>query len=240
MYGIIGLPLEQSFSPGYFTAKFRQMGLDETYLRFPLTSIQELPKLLMDYPRLRGLNVTMPYKQEIIPYLHELDQTAKAIGAVNTIHIKNGLLTGYNTDTIGFSNSLAGLMQPHHQKALVLGTGGAAKAVWHSLSQLGMPFLKVSRSREKGMCTYGQLTGELMASHAVIINATPLGMLHDADSCPPIPYQFVTDKHLAYDLIYTPEETLFMRKAAAMGALVKNGYDMLIGQAEAAWQIWNP
>lgn len=237
MYGIIGYPLTQSFSPAYFKEKFRQLGLTEVYRTFPLESIEALPGILQ-LPGLHGFNVTMPYKQAIIPYLDELDETAAAIGAVNTVRIRNGKLKGFNTDTLGFTETLKPLLQAHHRNALVLGTGGAARAVLYSLRQLGISYIRVSRTPAAGDLTYAGLDAAVMAVHHLVINTTPLGMVPDTGRYPHIPYDMLTSRHLAYDLIYKPAETLFLKKAAAQGAGVKNGYDMLIGQAEAAWHIW--
>ena len=238
MYGIIGYPLQQSFSPAYFNEKFRQLGIPEIYCAFPLETIAAFPALLQQHPYLHGLNVTMPHKQVIIPYLDELDETAKAIGAVNTVRIRNGRLKGYNTDITGFTDSLKPLLRPHHQKALVLGAGGAARAVTYYLQQLGIPFYIVSRTKSEDTLTYADLDATLMAACTLVINTSPLGMVPDTDLFPDIPYEYLTGQHLAYDLIYKPAETVFLQKARAQHAQVQNSYDMLIGQAEAAWAIW--
>jgi len=238
MYGIIGYPLSQSFSPAYFNHKFMQLGIDERYQAFPIGTIEALPSLLHTYPGLKGFNVTMPYKQEVMAYLDELDHTAAAIGAVNTVRIRTGRLKGFNTDAAGFMNSLKPLLQPQHRAALVLGTGGASKAVTYSLRQLGIPYRLVSRRQTATNLGYADLGPALMQQHLLIINTTPLGMTPDTGSFPDIPYELLTEAHLVYDLIYKPEKTLFLQKAKEQGAAVKNGYDMLIGQAEAAWAIW--
>jgi len=239
MYGIIGYPLLQTFSPGYFNHKFEQLGLPLTYSKFPLVHISELKALLAKEPRLLGLNVTIPHKEAVIPLLDELDDTAGAIGAVNTIRISKGRLKGFNTDATGFTQSLKPLLQPWHTHALVLGTGGASKAVTYSLQQLGIAFTLVSRSAAPGQLTYGAVDKAMMERHLLIINTTPLGMAPDTGHCPGIPYAHIGGQHLLYDLIYNPAETLFLEKGKAQGAQIKNGYEMLIAQAEAAWAIWN-
>lgn len=239
MYGIIGYPLLQTFSPGYFNQKFEQLGLPLTYRKFPLAHISELKPLLVREPALQGLNVTIPHKETVIPLLDELDDTARVIGAVNTIRIREGRLKGFNTDTIGFTESLKPLLQPWHTHALVLGTGGASKAVAYSLRRLGIAFTLVSRSTAAGQLTYAEVDKTAMEQHLLIINTTPLGMAPDTGDCPGISYEHIGGRHLLYDLIYNPAETLFLQKGKAQGAQIKNGYEMLIAQAEAAWTIWN-
>ena len=243
-YGLIGYPLEHSFSQKYFTEKFRSEGIEARYLNFPISGIDQFPSLLEQHPYLAGLNVTIPYKQDVMQYLDHIDPVAEAIGAVNVIKIewKNGkpYLIGYNTDIIGFSRSLAPLLQSHHQKALILGTGGASKAVAHGLSQLGLLYRFVSRTpKHSSQVSYESLTPEILEDYTVIVNTTPAGMSPHTDECPPLPYEGVTPKHIAYDLIYNPDNTLFMQKCAAQGATVKNGLEMLHLQAEAGWEIWN-
>lgn len=238
MYGIIGYPLLQTFSPGYFNKKFEALGISETYHKFPLANINELTAVLQQHPDLKGLNVTIPYKQEVMALLDELDDAASKIGAVNTIAIRNGRLKGYNTDAIGFMNSLKPLLQAHHTRALILGTGGAAKAVAYSLQKLGIDFRYVSRGQKQGQLTYHDLDEYLMQDHTLIINTTPLGMMPRENEFPDLPYQLLTSNHLLYDLIYFPDETIFLQKGKAQGTRIKNGYEMLIGQAEAAWSIW--
>lgn len=237
MYGIIGYPLSHSFSPGYFREKFRQLGIDATYDAFPLAAITGLPALLEQHAGLQGLNVTIPYKQSVMAYLDELDATAEAVGAVNCIRIRDGKLKGFNTDTIGFANSLKPLLGKEHNHALILGTGGAAKAVVYALQQLGITYKLVSRTG--GDLRYEDLNRELIESHQLIINTTPLGMYPAVDQAPDLPYSLLGPGHLLYDLVYNPEETLFLQRGKAQGAVIKNGYDMLIGQAEAGWAIWN-
>lgn len=238
MYGIIGYPLLLTFSPGYFTKKFEALGIGDTYSKFPLASIQLVKGLLEQNPELKGLNVTIPYKQEIIPFLDELDDTALHIGAVNCIRIREGKLKGYNTDTLGFTKTLKPVLKAQHTHALILGTGGASKAVAYSLKQLGISFRFVSRHKSAQNLTYAELDEKVIAAHTLIINCTPLGMAPETEACPDLPYHLFGPGHLLYDLIYNPEETLFLKKGKAMGATIKNGYDMLIEQAEASWQIW--
>ncbi len=241
IFGLIGYPLGHSFSKQYFTQKIEQEGLrGYSFELFPLQNIREFPSLLRNHPSIRGLAVTIPYKEQVIPYLDRLDAVAAEAGAVNCIRVSGNDLTGFNTDIIGFRRSLEPLLQPWHSQALVLGTGGASKAVQYVLRQLHIPFLVVSRypTNEKGYTTYGALDEEVLASHKLIVNCTPLGMMPDVDTCPDIPYSMLTPEHLLYDLVYKPPKTLFLQKGEAMGAVVTNGYEMLIIQAEANWAIW--
>lgn len=243
-FGLIGYPLGHSFSQSYFTEKFKKENIDARYLNFPIPVINELPDLLKKHPYLAGLNVTIPYKQQVIDYLDELDPRAKEIGAVNVIKItwKNKVpyLKGYNSDVIGFSRSITPLLKPLHTKALILGTGGASKAVAYALKQLGLLFRFVSRNpNHPSHVSYQALTPEIIKEYKVIINTTPLGMAPDTDVAPPIPYEGITHEHLAFDLIYNPETTLFLNKCANKGAVIKNGLEMLHLQAEAAWEIFN-
>jgi shikimate dehydrogenase len=243
-YGLIGYPLEHSFSQKYFTEKFKHEGIEARYLNFPISDIDQFPELLQKHPYLAGLNVTIPYKQEVIKYLHKLDVIAEEAGAVNVIRIDwqkdKPYLTGYNSDIIGFSQSIAPLMSSEHIKALILGTGGASKAIAYALKQLGLLYRFVSRSpQHPSHVSYQALTPEIIREYKVIINTTPLGMSPNINSCPPLPYSGITSDHLAFDLVYNPETTLFMQKCAKNGATVKNGLEMLHLQAEAAWEIWN-
>lgn len=235
-FGIIGLPLDHSFSAKLFTKKFENERIDAEYSLYPLESIEDLPKLINNV-ELSGLNVTMPYKQTVIPYLDELDEAAAEIGAVNVIAFRQGKYIGYNTDVIGFVNSLRPLLAEDDRRALVLGTGGASRAVCYGLRQMGIEAIPVSRNQERGL-SYGQLTPDIMKRCSIIINTTPLGMTPLSDSLPPIPYGQLTPKHLLFDLIYNPQETLFLREGRERGCRTKNGLDMLTGQAEAAWHIW--
>ncbi|MBQ9285549.1 MAG: shikimate dehydrogenase [Bacteroidaceae bacterium] len=243
-YGLLGYPLGHSFSRAYFNNKFADDGIDAEYLNFELTSIDELPGLLESRPNLRGLNVTIPYKQAIIPYLNELSDEARAIGAVNVVrieHTEEGIhLKGFNSDVIGFTESIRPLLQPHHRRALVLGTGGASKAICRGLERLGIEWRYVSRSpRGDGALTYSSLTPAVMADYTVIVNCTPLGMYPRIDGCPEIPYAALSARHLLYDLVYNPEITQFMRQGRRFGATVKNGLEMLHLQALASWDFWN-
>lgn len=233
-FGIIGFPLVQSFSAKYFNEKFATSGIDAEYSLYPLKELAaERVNELLNY--LDGMNVTIPYKQAIIPYLDRLDETAKAIGAVNVVHKH----VGYNTDCLGFIESIRPLLRADDRKALVLGTGGASKAVCYGLRKLGVIPTLVSRTPKAGMLGYKDLTEDIMKEHTLIVNCTPLGMFPEVDACPDIPYAFITAQHLLFDCIYNPEETLFLHKGKAQGATTQNGMEMLYGQAKAAWKIWN-
>ncbi len=232
---IIGFPLLHSFSAKYFSEKFEREHIEAEYSLYPI-GIEDLSFKIEDLlDSLDGFNVTMPYKQEIIPYLERLDDTAREVGAVNVVHRR----VGYNTDCLGFMESIQPLLRKEDKQALVLGTGGASKAVCYGLKQLGVRPTLVSRKPKAGMLGYEDLTKDVMAAHTVIVNCTPLGMLPDVDSCPPIPYEMVTARHLLFDCVYNPEETLFLKKGKAQGAIIQNGIGMLYGQAKAAWAIWN-
>jgi shikimate dehydrogenase len=238
-YGLIGYPLSHSFSPGYFKTKFEREAIDSCYELFSLPSVARFPELLKQNPHLTGLNVTIPYKQAIIPYLDELDNTTQAVGAVNCITISQGKTKGYNTDVIGFKNSLVPLLQPWHKKALVLGTGGASLAVTFVLKEIGIDYLFVSRQSNKSSTSYQELSHGIVSEYKLIVNTTPLGMFPENDSCPDIPYGSIGKQHLLYDLVYNPAETLFLSKGKQRGAATKNGLEMLELQAEASWNIWN-
>lgn len=245
LYGLIGYPLGHSFSQDFLNKKFESEKIKARYINFEIPQIEDVEDVLKSNTYLMGLNVTIPYKQQIIPYLDEMDEEAKKIGAVNVIRIKrkpNGdiaSLKGYNSDIIGFVNSISSLLKPTHRKALILGTGGASKAVYHGLVKLGIEPLFVSRTPAQGRLTYADLTPEIMAEHTVIVNTTPLGMFPHVDEAPDIPYECLSPEHLCYDLLYNPDITLFMKKSAAHGAVTKNGLEMLLMQAFAAWDIWN-
>lgn len=241
LYGLIGFPLGHSFSKGYFTGKFEKEHIaDSAYENFPLPEISGFPELVKAMPALRGLNVTIPHKTAIIPYLHHLDDAAREMGAVNCIRVENGQLTGYNTDTIGFRLSLETLLQPHHRHALVLGTGGASKAIEYALKQLNIPYRLVSRNPQGANdLAYEDIDAAIIEKHTLIINTTPLGMSPAVDTAPPLPYELLTASHFLYDIVYNPAKTLFLHKGEAQGAAIKNGYEMLVLQAEAAWKIWN-
>ena len=242
-YGLIGYPLGHSFSKGYFTDFFRQEGIDAEYKNFELPHIEAVTDVLQSESTLQGFNVTIPYKQQIFPYLSELDDAAQAIGAVNVvkviIHNEKRYLKGYNTDHIGFSDSIRPYLKPHHTHALILGTGGASKAVAYALQQLGLKTHFVSRTSREDIISYDELTPELMTQYTVIVNTTPLGMHPKVDECPPLDYTLLTSQHLLYDVVYNPAKTLFLQRGEAAGATICNGMDMLIGQAKAAWKIWN-
>lgn len=241
-YGLIGFPLGHSFSRSYFNERFRKERINAEYLNFEIPTIENFPDILKNNPSLKGLNVTIPYKEKIIPYLDELSIEASSIKAVNVIKIiKNNdktELIGHNTDVIGFTQSLKPLLKPHHTKALVLGTGGASKAVCHGLNLLGIDYQYVSRHESETAISYEQLTPQIMAEHEVIVNCTPIGMYPHTEECPNIPYEQLTPNHLLFDLIYNPDVTLFMKKGIQQGAIAKNGLEMLKLQAIAAWEIW--
>ncbi len=242
-YGLIGYPLKHSFSIGYFNEKFSSEQIDAEYVNFEIPTIEDFPKVIANNPNLCGLNVTIPYKEQVIPHLDELDPDTAKIGAVNVIKIirlKNNKvkLVGYNSDIIGFTQSIEPLLLPHHKKALILGTGGAAKAVFHGLANLGVEGKYVSRTPVEDAFIYEDLTPEIMAEYTVIVNCTPVGMFPKVDFCPEIPYDCLTPDHLLYDLLYNPNITLFMKKGEEKGAVVKNGLEMLLLQAFAGWEIW--
>ena len=240
-FGLIGKNIAYSFSKKYFTEKFSSdLFYDFTYENFDIESINDFPEILKNNPDLKGLNVTIPYKEAIIPFLDTLSDKAFKIGAVNVIRFtKKGNLKGYNSDWYGFKQSLEPLLQPHHKRALILGTGGAAKAVAFALEQLGIFYTFVSREATENAIDYDRINVTTFDNFQIIINCTPLGTSPNVKEFPPIPYQFFTDKHIAFDLIYNPEETQFLKKAKKKGAVTKNGYEMLVFQAEKAWKIWN-
>lgn len=239
LYGIIGRPLGHSFSRRFFTDKFAAEGTDAEYVNFELPSIDLFPTVIKDNPRLRGLNVTLPYKTAVIPYLHEISDAAREIGAVNVIRVRDGRLKGFNSDVIGFTGSIRPLLKPVHTRALILGTGGASRAVRTALTRLGIQWTYVSRTPQPGMLTYRQLTPEVMDSCKVIVNCSPVGMFPHVDECPDIPYGLLTPDHLLFDLVYNPDRTLFMQRGEEHGATVKNGLEMLRLQAIASWEFWN-
>jgi shikimate dehydrogenase len=241
LFGLIGYPLSHSFSRKYFTDKFEKEHILHTrYELFPIASIGGLPDLLRKNSNLRGLNVTIPYKEEVLRFLSEKDDLVKEIGACNCVRVnKDGRLRGFNTDAIGFKRSLEEHLRPHHQKALVLGTGGGAKAVQYILRTLGIAYIVVSRTPKPGQLTYDELSPALVADHSLIINTTPLGMHPNEAAAAALPYDALTVDHYLYDLVYNPGKTLFLRKGEERGAAIKNGYDMLVLQAEESWRIWN-
>ena len=246
-YGLIGYPLTHSFSAKFFGEKFRREKVDAEYLNFEIEDILKIRRVILFNQFLRGLNVTIPYKEKVIPFLHKMSPEAEKIGAVNTIKVdrlKGDMyfyeLTGYNTDYIGFKKSLSPLINPNvHKKALILGTGGASKAIAYALTCMNIEWVHVSRSKREGVMTYAELTRDIVSDNKIIINTTPLGTYPDIEYCPDIPYSFLTEQHLLYDLVYNPEETLFLRKGREQGATIKNGKEMLELQALEAWRIWN-
>ena len=233
-FGIIGYPLIHSFSAKYFNEKFESEKIDAEYSLYPTENLtRERMNELMN--SLDGMNVTMPYKKDVIAYLDRLDETAEAIGAVNVIHDR----VGYNTDCLGFIDSIRPLLREYDKKALVLGTGGASKAVCFGLKKLGISPTLVSRTPQEGMLGYDDLTEAVMSDYTVIVNCTPLGMAPEEETFPPIPYEYISARHLLFDCVYNPEETLFLQKGKVQGATTRNGMEMLYGQAKAAWKIWN-
>ena len=238
-YGLIGYPLGHSFSPEYFREKFLREKIDARYDAFPLERIEDFPALLAAHPQLRGLNVTIPHKEAVIPYLDELHPDATTVGAVNCIAFRGGKSIGYNTDWVGFRDSLKPLLCGHHSHALVLGTGGASKAVGYALHRLGVDVLFASRTETGGAISYDNVTPEIIASRTLVINTTPLGMPPHTDAAPPLPYTAIRPPHLLYDLVYNPAQTRFMAEGATRGAATKNGLEMLHLQADAAWKIWS-
>ena len=237
LFGLLGKDIDYSFSRDYFSNKFRVENIQHEYVNFDLENLSTF-KSLLSREDIYGMNVTIPYKEEVIPFLDELDLVAKAIGAVNTIVFKDGKRLGYNTDHIGFKNTLLNHLKPHHNKALVLGTGGASKAVCYVLEQLNIQVLKVSRSQGPGRKAYHQLSAKDYIEHSLLINCTPLGTHPNTDAYPPIDYKHINAEHLLYDLIYNPEVTTFMEMGKAKGASTLNGYQMLVEQAEASWSLW--
>ncbi|MCR4914956.1 MAG: shikimate dehydrogenase [Prevotella sp.] len=242
-YGLIGYPLGHSFSIGYHNQRFADEGINAKYINFEIPSIDSLPEVLNSNPELKGLNVTIPYKEKVIEFLDYISPEARAIGAVNVIRVvhegKNIKLRGYNSDVIGFTQSIEPMLESYHKKALVLGTGGASKAIAYGLKSLGIEPVFVSRYERPGTIQYGSITPEVVHEYPVIVNCTPLGMFPKVDTCPDLPYEAMDDKNILYDLIYNPDETLFMKLGAKQGASVKNGLEMLLLQAFASWEFWN-
>jgi shikimate dehydrogenase len=241
LFGLIGYPLSHSFSKKYFTEKFEKEGLLECrYELFPIEFIEQLPGILHENPEMVGLNVTIPYKKKVLAYLDESENIPAELDACNCICIKNGKLIGYNTDYTGFQKTLSPLLLPHHKNALILGNGGAAASVIYALKQFGIEYAVVSRKIHPGSTfTYAEIDENIIAAHSIIINTTPLGMYPKTDNCPAIPYKYITSQHLLYDLLYNPAKTLFLQKGEERGAIIKNGEEMLVLQAEESWRIWN-
>lgn len=242
-YGLIGYPLSHSFSKDYFNEKFENEGIDATYINYEILNVEGLSEIVHTTLELRGLNVTLPYKEQVVPLLDALSPEAEAIGAVNVIKVIHDgddvRLKGYNSDVIGFTKSIEPLLESHHRKALVLGTGGSAKAVFYGLKQLGLEPHYVSRTKKPGCLTYEEITPEVVKEYNVIVNCTPLGMFPNIGSCPNLPYEAMDSRTLLYDLVYNPEQTLFLRKGEERLATTKNGLEMLLLQAFASWDIWN-
>lgn len=249
-YGLIGFPLGHSFSRKFFTEKFRKENIDAEYLNFEIPDAEMLRDIVERHPLLQGLNCTIPHKEAIIPLLDDISPEAREIGAVNVIVVKRGAssgqasrtdfqLIGYNSDVIGFTQSIRPILASHHRKALILGTGGASKAVRHGLESLGIESAFVSRQTRPGRLAYADITPERIQEYHIIVNCTPVGMSPHTNEAPPLPYEALTAGHLLYDLIYNPSETLFLKKGAEAGATTKNGQEMLELQALASWNLWN-
>ena len=242
-YGLIGYPLGHSFSISFHNQRFADEGINAKYLNFEIPSIDDLPAVLGSNPELKGLNVTIPYKEKVIPFLDYVSPEARAIGAVNVIRVvhegKKISLRGYNSDVIGFTQSIEPMLEPYHKKALILGTGGASKAIAFGLKSLGLDSVFVSRYERPNTIQYERITPEVVKEYNVIVNCTPLGMFPKTEECPLLPYEALDDRNILYDLIYNPDETLFMRRGAEHGAAGKNGLEMLLLQAFASWDFWN-
>lgn len=239
LFGLIGKDISYSFSRAYFTKKFKALRLKQyRYVNFDIASITDFPSVIKQHPDLKGLNVTIPYKEKIIPYLHGLSKAAHTIKAVNTITFTKAGLTGHNTDYYGFKRSLAPLLKPYHKKALILGTGGAAKAVAYTLQEMDISYRFVSRKPDFPL-NYTELNEEIIRQHLLIVHCTPVGTAPETEARPPIPYPYLTSRHLLYDLVYNPAETAFLKAGKSQGATVCNGLEMLRFQAEKAWKLWN-
>ncbi|WP_316810686.1 shikimate dehydrogenase [Pedobacter heparinus] len=244
-FGLIGYPLSHSFSKKFFTEKFKKEHItDCEYELYPIENIELFVKLWSDNPELYGINVTIPYKVQVLPFLDEMDEAATAIGAVNCILIgrKNAeqCIKGYNTDAYGFEESLKPLLEPHHRKALIFGDGGAAKAIKYVLNKLNFPFLVVTRKPTEHSIPYDAVDEAVLREYTILVNTTPLGMSPNVGTCPDIPYHLLSDKHIGYDLVYNPEETSFLKQVREQGGKTKNGLEMLHLQAIRSWEIWNP
>ncbi len=241
-YGLIGYPLGHSFSIGYHNQRFADEGINAKYINYEISDIEQLIEVLNQNPELKGLNVTIPYKEKVIEYLDYVSPEARAIGAVNVIRVVHEgtkiELRGYNSDVIGFTQSIEPMLEEHHKRALVLGTGGASKAVSYGLKSLGVEPVFVSRYERPGTIQYSSITPDVVKEYNVIVNCTPLGMFPNNNSCPQLPYEALDERNILYDLIYNPDVTLFMKRGAAQGAAVKNGLEMLLLQAFASWEFW--
>jgi shikimate dehydrogenase len=242
LFGLIGFPLSHSFSKQYFLDKFQREKIEGcNFENFELARMDEVKKMIETHPDLEGFAITIPYKKKIIHYLYDATEEVKQMVACNCVQIKDGKLFGHNTDIIGFEKSLREHLLPRHSKALILGTGGAAHAVEFVFKKLGIDFLFVSREKigRKDTIRYEQINENIMAQHTLIIHTTPLGTFPKVDECPAIPYSLITPQHYLFDLVYNPEKTLFLSRGEQQGATIKNGYDMLVIQAEENWKIWN-
>lgn len=242
-YGLIGYPLVHSFSQNYFNAKFENERINAHYINFEIPSIDDLAEVLARNPELKGLNVTRPYKEKVIPFLDSISPEAKSIGAVNVIRVSRKgsktILKGFNSDVIGFTKSIEPMLESCHKKAMILGTGGASKAVDYGLKSLGLETMFVSRFNRPGTVRYDNITPEMMKEYNVIVNCTPCGMYPHTDECPNLPYEAIDEHNILYDLLYNPDLTLFMEKGAERGATIKNGLEMLLLQAFASWEFWH-
>lgn len=242
-YGLIGFPLEHSFSMSFFNQKFIDEGIAAVYENFEIPSVDAFPEVIDSNPNLKGLNVTIPYKQKIMSFLDIISPEARAIGAVNVVKVihdgSKTVLKGYNSDVIGFTKSIEPMLEKYHKKALILGTGGASKAVEYGLKALGLETVQVSRYKRPGTVQYENITPNVIREYNVIVNCTPCGMYPHTEECPSLPYEAMDSHNILYDLIYNPDETLFMKKGAEFGANTKNGLEMLLLQAFASWEYWN-
>jgi shikimate dehydrogenase len=239
-FGLIGKTLKHSFSKQFFAEKFRQQQLtDCSYEAYELSSICDLPQLLQQQPELEGFNVTIPYKEQVIPFLHQQDKVVQKTGACNCVKIINGELYGFNTDVFGFEQSLRRQLKQQHTHALILGTGGASKAVKYALEKMGISYRRVSTKGTAGLLRYSEVDSELLQRYTLLVNTTPVGMFPDTEAAPDIPYELITPQHFLFDLIYNPAQTRFLQLGAAQGAQTSNGYEMLVLQAEESWLIWN-
>ena len=242
-YGLIGYPLGHSFSISYFNQKFADEGLDAVYENFEIPNIDALQEVLDTNINLKGLNVTIPYKEKVMPFLDVISPEARAIGAVNVIKVEHKcmdiILKGYNSDVIGFTRSIQPMLDHYHKKALILGTGGASKAIHYGLKSLGLECVFVSRYDRPDTITYEEVTPQIVQEYNVIVNCTPCGMYPHTEECPRLPYEAMDNKTILYDLIYNPDKTLFMKNGEKYGAITKNGLEMLLLQAFASWDFWN-
>ena len=242
-YGLLGYPLGHSFSRNFFNEKFANEGIDAEYVNFEIPTIDDIMEIIDENKNLKGLKVTIPYKEKVSHYLDEMSAEARAIGAVNVVKVirtsNEVKLKGFNSDVLGFTRSIEPLLESHHKKALVLGTGGASKAIKHGLKQLGIEYTMVSRREVDGTIQYKNITPEVLQEYTVIVNCTPSGMYPHVNECPELPYEAMSSKHLLYDLVYNPDETLFMKMGAKYGAKTKNGLEMLLLQAYASWEFWH-